>query len=128
MREHSGRWWDGREGGLKNAECVVDRGLHPEPLLANFALDVLPRVCAHGISLRCVDSYGPADGFAFAEVPVLLVGPFAEKFGTAGPAVLTRDTFGGDAMFVGAIGVRPVEKKSEDDLLVPVCGRKMERG
>lgn len=54
--------------------------------------------------------------------------PFAEELSTAGPAVLPRDRFWGDAVFVGPIWVRSVEKKSKDDLVMPVRSCEMERG
>ena len=54
--------------------------------------------------------------------------PFAEELGTVGPAILSRDRLGADAVFVGAVWMCAVEEEGEDDVLVAVCGREVERG
>ena len=54
--------------------------------------------------------------------------PFAEELGTVGPAILSRDGLGADAVFVGAVWMGAVEKEGKDDVLVAVRSREMERG
>ena len=54
--------------------------------------------------------------------------PFAEELGTIGPAILSRDGLGADAVFVGAVWMGAVEKEGEDDVFVAICGCEMERG
>ena len=111
VREHARRRRRRRERGLEYAERVVDRGLHPQLLLPELALDVLPRVHAHRLELGRVHGHGPADGLAFTQIPVFLVRPFAEELGTVGPAILSRDGLGADAVFVGAVWMGAVEKE-----------------
>ena len=72
--------------------------------------------------------HGPAHGLTFTQIPVFLVRPFAEELGTVGPAILSRDRLGADAVFVGAVWMGAVEKEGKDDVLVAIRGREMERG
>ena len=128
VREHARRRRRRRKRGLEYAERVVDRRLHPQLLLPDLALDVLPRVHAHRVELGRVHGHGPAHGLAFAQIPVFLVRPFTEELGTVGPAILSRDRLGADAVFVRAVWMCAVEKEGKDDVLVAVCGGEMERG